>query len=82
MNVNELYENITPDQHGNIVVSDTAVTINQDKKSPVVLLKKTAADNADLTAADGKAADRAHLEKNITKLKTLAQVTAEKAGGI
>lgn len=81
MNINELYENIPADQHGKIVASDTAVTITQDKKAPVVLLKKTADPNADLTDTAGKTADRAHLEKNITTLKTVAQVAAEKAPG-
>jgi hypothetical protein len=81
MNINELYQNIPADQHGNIVVSDEAVSITQAGKAPVVLLKKTADGNADLTAADGKAADRAHLESKITTLKTVAQVAAEKALG-
>ena len=78
MNVNEFYENIPEDQHGNIVVSDEAVTITQDKKSAVVLLKKTADANAELTDPYGKAADRAHLEKNITTLKTVAEIQTDK----
>jgi len=79
MNINELYENVPEDQHGNIAVSDSAVTITQVKKSAVVLLKKISDANAELTDLDGKAADRAHLEKNITTLKTVAEVSAEKA---
>jgi hypothetical protein len=81
MNVNDLYQTIPEDQHGNIAVSEGAVTITQEKQAPVVLLKKTAADNADLTDTDGKTADRAHLEKSITTLKPVAQVAAEKAPG-
>jgi hypothetical protein len=79
MNITDVYQNIPEDQHGNIVVSDTTVTITQAGKPPVILLKKTPDGNAELTAADGKAADRALLEKNIIKLKTVAQVTAERS---
>lgn len=79
MNVNELYQNIPEDQHGNIAVSAEAVTITQDKTAPVVLLKKTAEVNADLTDTTGKSADRAHLESRISTLKPVAEVTAEKA---
>ena len=75
MNINELYANIPEDQHGNIAVSEAAVTITQAKKAAVVLLKKTADANAELTDSIGKAADRAHLEKNITTLKSVAEVT-------
>jgi len=80
MNVIDLFASIPEDQYGNIAVSDGAVTITQKGKAVVVLLKRTATDNADLTDTDGKTADRAHLEKNITSLKTVAQVAAEKAG--
>lgn len=79
MNINELYENVPADQHGNIVVSAGAVSIKQDKKAPVVMLKKTSADNADLTDPDGKIADRAYLEKSLTTLKSVDDIAAEKA---
>jgi len=75
MNINELYANIPEDQHGNIAVSEAAVTITHDKKAAVVMLKKTADANAELTDSTGKAADRAHLEKNISALKPVADVT-------
>jgi hypothetical protein len=73
MNINELYANIPEDQHGTIAVSADAVTITQGKKSAVVLLKKTIDANAELTDSDGKAADRAHLEKNMI-LKPVADL--------
>jgi hypothetical protein len=79
MNVIELFANIPDDQHGTIAVSDGAVTITRAKKAPVVLLKKTADANADLTDTTGNTADRAHLESKITSLRTVAEVTAENA---
>jgi hypothetical protein len=78
MNVNELYENIPVDQHGNIAVSADAVTITRAKKAAVVLLKKTADANTDLTDSDGKTADRAHLESKLTNLMPLAEIQMEK----
>jgi hypothetical protein len=78
MNVNDLYQTIPEDQHGNIAVSEGAVTITQEKQAPVVLLKKTTDDNADLTDTAGKQADRAHLESKITTLKSVAAVNAAK----
>jgi len=78
MNVNEFYANIPESLYGNVAVSDGAVTITQKSKPVVVLLKKTADANADLTDTDGKAADRAHLEKKITTLKSVADIAAEK----
>jgi len=80
MNVNDFYANIPEELYGNIVVSDTAVTMTLKGKAPAVLLKKTADPNAELTDEAGKAADRAHLEKKISTLKTVAQVEAAKAG--
>jgi hypothetical protein len=75
MNVNDVYANIPADQHGNIAVSEGAVTITQARKSAFVLLKKTADANAELTDSAGKAADRAHLEKNVAALKPVVEVT-------
>jgi len=78
MNLNDFYENIPADQHGNIVVSDGAVTVTQQGKSPVALLKKTADANADLTDGAGQAADRTFLEKNISTLKPVAEINKDK----
>ena len=78
MNINELYENIPVDQHGNIAVSADAVTITQGKKAAIFLLKKTSDDNADLTDTSGKTMDRAALEKTSLTLKSVAQIAAEK----
>jgi len=76
MNVNEFYANIPEADQGKVVVSDGAVTMTQAGKAAVVLLKKTADPNAELTGPDGKTADRAHLEKNISTLKPVADVEA------
>jgi hypothetical protein len=73
ININELYASIPEEQYGNIAVSATAVTIAQGKKSAVVLHKKTTDANSELTDSDGKEADRAHLEKNMT-LKPVADL--------
>jgi hypothetical protein len=78
MNINEVYANIPADQHGNIAVSEAAITITQNKKAAVVLLKKTANANAELTDSSGKSADRAHLEKNIIALKPVTEVDIAK----
>jgi len=75
MNINDLYAIIPEDQHGNIAVSEGAVTITQAKKSVFGLLIKTADANAELTDSAGKAADRAHLEVNIATLKPVAALT-------
>jgi hypothetical protein len=77
MNVKDLYANIPEEQYGNIAVSEAAVTITQDKKAAVVLLKKTADANADLTDSTGKSADRAHLESKMT-LKPITEIPMEK----
>jgi hypothetical protein len=74
MDINDLYANIPENQHGNIAVSADAVTITQDKKAAVVLLKKSADANAELTDTDGKSADRTHLESKLTNLKPLAEI--------
>ena len=76
MNVNEFYANIPEADQGKVVVSDGAVTMTQAGKAAVVLLKKTADPNAELTDTAGKAMDRAALEKKLTTLKPVADVEA------